>query len=1150
MTIKSNLPYIPSFLKASLTDTRPVQLTFSDLIDTNIASTSSFKYEPLNYPLKNTQQLNVDWTKFENHTFFSSAEVKVNVAFDQIINGYPFDGTKTEVERFFEKIGGFEKWVFEQLPKFGGELHFSGTLVGEDTDGTLGTWISVKDTAGWLYPTLSKNQTGESILNPPIDKSLTIEMQLYIPSQSNGRQVVFQKMSSDKAQGFTLHLEPSTTPTVFGTFSIVSGGVNNSVTAELERGVFNHICVSLNRENQENSLQFFVNEELAAVSADKKEIGAFNDTSNLLIGSGSSFYVTGTLITPTQTLSGTLDELRLFHSYRTLKQQQIYSTKGLYATEALKLYYRFNEPPVPFSSNPADDVNSIVLDSSGNALHALISNFTSSLRLATSSDPLSPMTNEKSDFKTILFPYHPDVISLNETLLTSASLYDQANPNLITKLIPRHYLREGAVEEGYENTTVEGTIIDAYSGQGIPGNGQIGSAQVMLTFLYIWSKFFDEIKMYVDAFKTLRTVDYSLTETVPDNFLNDFITSYGFYLPPLFNSSKIDQYVDGEDISEIGISDYTIKQVQSLLLRRVLVNMPDILKSKGTQHSIRSFLRSIGIDPDNSLRIREFGGPSLRQLGTTRELKTELTSIVNFQTSSLVTTPFLSASRVEPGFPSPSGSFVKNANGQVIGTNVASDGLLTSGSWTVEGIFKFAAENVDKASQRPQSLFRLEVTGSAATAKPGIIANVVSSGSLYAFIRPGMNANAPLLQLQLDADILNGDRWNVCLGCVRNDATGSNVSSSYFFRAATQNAGEITSYYVTSSFFQEDPTATGNALRVLSSTNNASGSRIAIGYNPNIPAGGMGYLYLNSTLDASSTARTTEFAGRASNVRFWSKDLSEEEWREHVRNYKSLGVIDPLVNYNYVTNRTGSFEKLRLSILEKQTEKSASLSGAITFIDFSENGFHASGSGWPTTGSVLVGDLADRSYLSPYFDEYSTSEKIRVRGFSDEEYLKDAPWATLGQAYELPANETPLDDPRLSIEFSLIDSLNKDIINMFATLDAMATAIGSPELAFSPDYPDLEKLRNVYFNRISEKLNFRSFFEFYRWFDTSISSFIEQLVPRKTKFKGTNFVVESHMLERHKIEYQSSEIYLGDATRGRIRDTLLVQQISGDVSRY
>ena len=82
-------------------------------------------------------------------------------------------------------------------------------------------------------------------------------------------------------------------------------------------------------------------------------------------------------------------------------------------------------------------------------------------------------------------------------------------------------------------------------------------------------------------------------------------------------------------------------------------------------------------------------------------------------------------------------------------------------------------------------------------------------------------------------------------------------------------------------------------------------------------------------------------------------------------------------------------------------------------------------------------------------------------------------------------------------------------------------------------------------------MNFRNFFEFYRWFDLSMGNFIEQLVPRKTKFKGMNFVVESHVLERHKMEYKSNEIYLGDSgLRSRLRDVLLSQQIVGNINRF
>jgi hypothetical protein len=1149
MAITNTQPYIPSFLKAALLDTRPVQLTFEDLAGTNsnITSTSSFKYEPLNYPLKNTQQLNVDWSKFENHTFFQSAEVKTNVAFDQIINGYPFDGTKKEVEAFFEKISGFEKYVFDQFPTFGGQLHFSGTQVSE-TLPTQGTYITTKDIAGWLFPSLAKNKSGESVFNPVADKSFTVELHAFIPDQTNSRQVIIQKQSANKDEGFTFHLEPSSTSEVKGVFSFVSGGVNNHVEATLTKGQFNHLCMTLNKESGPDYLQFFINEELVATSQYQKEFGDFSERTDMYIGSGSSFFVTGTLISPQQTFSGSLDELRIFHSTRSIKQQELYRSKGIYATDNLKLYYRFNEPSSSYASSPSDTVNSIVLDSSGNSLHGTINNYnsygSSSLRQPTSIDSNSLMTNERGEFKKILFPLDPSVVALNESLLTTASLYDLDNPNLITKLIPRHYLREGAQFEGIPQASLEGTITDSYSGQGIPGQGKLGSVQVMLSFLYIWAKFFDEIKMFADAFKTLRTVGYDLNETIPDSFLNDFIKDYGFYLPPLFNSANIQQYVEGEDVSEIGINDYTIKQVQSHLLRRVLINMPDIIRSKGTQHSIRSFLRSLGIDPNNSLRIREYGGPSLKQFETTREYKVEQGILTKVSGAVLLTSNYLSASRVEPGYPEIIGTFVNGVSSN------PSDGLLTSGSWTYEGIYKFS----NNSAFGVQSLARLHTTGSSPYAQSALLLNLVYSGGLHLYARPGLSTTSPLLQLSLTGfDIFDGNKWNVSFGCQRSDQIGSVISSSYFLRASTQSGGDITEYYTTSSFFDEATPIAGirtSYFKNISSVYNASGSWVEIGDNQNIPEGAMGYLFLNNTIDVPASARITDFDGRVGYVRFWSKALTESEWRDHVRNYKSQGVSTPLTNFNYVTNKSGSFEKLRMSVLEKQSTKISDSFGKIVFLDYSENGIHMTGSGYTALVTASFGETFDRNYLSPYYDEYSTSEKIRIRGFLDEKNMVDAPWAIFGPAKDYPANEKPLDDTRLSIEFSLIDSLNKDIINMFAMFDELATAIGDPTLAYSPDYPDLEKLRNIYFNRLSEKLNFRSFFEFYKWFDTSISTFIEQLVPRKTRFKGTNFVIESHMLERHKIEYQSSEIYLGDSTRSRIRDTLLVQQITGKIGRF
>jgi hypothetical protein len=497
--------------------------------------------------------------------------------------------------------------------------------------------------------------------------------------------------------------------------------------------------------------------------------------------------------------------------------------------------------------------------------------------------------------------------------------------------------------------------------------------------------------------------------------------------------------------------------------------------------------------------------------------------------------------------------------------------LFTSGSWTFESNVKYNITAIPLSSTT-QSLCRLCVTGSGVE-NPGVIANLIGyynnndTSTLSLFLRPGNNTNAPLLKMSLDlptGSLFGGDIWNVSFGCKRNDdidatsSVTSIVSSSYFLRASTQNDSEIRYLVTTSSYFYE-LTGSGspldsNVFRTLDTTynTNVSGTFITMGYSQTIPAGTTStYKFLNNSLIVPEDARVTNFDGRISQVRFWSRALSEKEWTEHTRNYQSLGTEDPRKNYNYATTPSGSFGRLRLNSFAKQQTVIASGSlGEITFIDFSENSMHMKGRGFPTDKNCVVPEIIRYSYLSPYFDEALSEDKIRARGYKSDELIDKYPWASRAPVHEIVHSEAPQDDPRFSIEFSLVDSLNRDITNMFSTFESLENFIGNPELVYSPDYPDLEKLRNVYFNRLKDKLNFKAFFEFYSWFDSSISNFIQQLLPKKTVYKGTNFLVESHMLERHKQEYYSSEIYLGEADRSRIKDVLLLQQIAGTLRKY
>ena len=175
---------------------------------------------------------------------------------------------------------------------------------------------------------------------------------------------------------------------------------------------------------------------------------------------------------------------------------------------------------------------------------------------------------------------------------------------------------------------------------------------------------------------------------------------------------------------------------------------------------------------------------------------------------------------------------------------------------------------------------------------------------------------------------------------------------------------------------------------------------------------------------------------------------------------------------------------------------------------------------------------------------------MRIRSFERAENVRKNPMGTsFAPLYSIPENDSAKDDRRLSIEVSSVQALNDDIINIFATLDYLDNAIGNPELVFSMEYRDLRHLRALYFNRLTEKMSLTKFFEFFRWFDSTVGDLIEEVIPSSTRYLGTNFVVESHMLERPKFTYKYSDMYVGVLDR-REASVIYLQQFVGTIRKF
>lgn len=1139
-------------------------------------SSGTFRYDPAGVPLKSVQQLNVDFSKFENHTFFNSAAAKTQVAFERIINQFPFDGTKKSLTEFKDRVNGFDNYVFQQFPKNKGFSHFERETRGESDAASFaqGNYLEIKDFTGAKVD-LFDSKDGSSVLDPT-GKKFCIEMQLYLPNRSNDNEVIFQRRGEDTSAaalsqhfGVTLALSESNSSILLD--STLTGSVHAILTSGsfaintsmlVEKGKWNHIAVVFG-ENNEDKLTMYKNAELMN-SSTVGSFGAGAVIAPVAIASGAKHEAFGITFDPKQTLSGAIDELRFWHDTRSQAQIKSFIARSVFKQDDLKLYLRFNEPSGSFGTTARAGNSSLVLDHSGNGLHATMTDFDMTQR--ESRGIRNPMGQELLDDCPVLFPSFSTVIDLNEDLLSSASNYDLNNPNLITKLIPQHYLQEASTQEGFESDI--GNINDSYNYyQDVPGGGRPGAPQIMAALLYTMAANMDELKLFISELGRLLKVDVKDDRTISDQFLPFLAKYYGLNLPTAFKNASIRQMRDADSMN-LGkvISNLSLQEIQNTIWRRILSDMPELMRSKGTRHSIESLLRNIGIRPGSLFRIREYGGSRRKNISDTFEKKTEIAAMLDFSGSfgvqgtlsaqgvdssrPYVETEFLLASRSEPGVPNIKGTLVNGVS------NNSADGLLTSGSFSVESLFKFEGSR----HFRNQSLFRLQTTGSESTALTGsntfLLYNVVAqppvtssnvTGSLILYGRPTVGSSVPTLKMILTGvNVFDGQKWNVSFGRTRQDFNNSIATSSYFFRAGKMSAGRLSNF--TAATTPYDDVGDG-PLTVFHDSYNTSGSYIAIG-SQSLLAEDTSYGFLNNATATSGDAspKTTLFSGKISGVRFYSKALTENETLSHIRNFKSIGTENPLLGFGFNTANSGSFQRIRVDVNVDQPVTKSNASGNISLFDFSQNGFTGTGKGFEPSARVIKPERFDYEILSPRFELATSTNKVRIRSFRDTNNIKSF-GGTLAPMYEIPQDEEPKDDRRLSIDVSCVQALNEDIVNILATLEFFDDALGAPELVFASEYRDLRNLRQQYFNRLERKLSLEKFFKFYKWFDDTVGDIIEEFLPSSTNYLGTNFIIESHMLERAKFHYNYSDMYVGEIERLE-QGTIFLQQFLAKLRKF
>ena len=173
-----------------------------------------------------------------------------------------------------------------------------------------------------------------------------------------------------------------------------------------------------------------------------------------------------------------------------------------------------------------------------------------------------------------------------------------------------------------------------------------GDNESMLLFLSMIGHHFDTLYFYTKSIENSRGLGYKSKNTINDKLLFDILKSMGWDAKNLAADTKLWDYVFGQNadgsqkyisIDENGdeIKSKSAKQRTYEVWRRIVNNLPYLLKNKGTRRGIYALMSCYGI-PASNLSILEFGGPEITTNTKSKLVMDNVTSALKMVSGSLI----------------------------------------------------------------------------------------------------------------------------------------------------------------------------------------------------------------------------------------------------------------------------------------------------------------------------------------------------------------------------------------------------------------------------------------------------------------------------------------------------------------------------------
>lgn len=1080
-----------------------------------------------------TAQLeNIDFSKFEEHVFFDSAVSKVINSYDRIYNDYPYDKDYFANIDYFSKIDGYTNYILKNnFKRYFGYLNFTSNIK-----------VTIKNQRGFYLNDHSKRDVG--FLDPKKRKFsfnfwLLLEETNTLSSSNN--QVLFKHFSNsnNNESGFICYLSRESNGSDFDyfiNFLLINNGVSigkkslvvkesiftsNEWQSKTKKQKFKNIHISVENVNDTRSIKFFINcHELTSTNINntstKLPVENFSSnfssiSNNFVIGNSESLTFNSIDFNNLNNIG--IDDFKYFFKKTSKKQTVKYMKKSIYSQKGLALYLKFNEPGGNHNNN------NITLDSSGNKLHGLILNNDNTAINDTSNyrdNSISPIVHERKEPS--LFASFQENITEFENLIVLAKKYDNINPNIIFKLFPKHYFVESSELQNMSLYVETSNYAPANTGVGIDKK----SNTLITNILIMWARFFDSLKCYVDSLSEIINLSY-------DTINKD--VNLGIILPLLCKRSGFDfreilpsplkSKLDGENLTFEDIkSEKTLRQIQNILWKRLLINSKAFLESKGTKNSIKNIFHSFGVPFDKFVNIREFSSNNIiSNLENFKVIEKNINTISFFNEKlSSITPTYSSENSFSNNRPFLEIKSVRYDNQYSFDSDRDKDIILaqhiTTGlpdDWSFELFLTYNKLLLRKINNK-QSIIRINDNNSPVFNLQAERSNSEKDKFDITLKFIPYTGSIEKQILINDIDLFEGIKYvNISHKLTKIDGNSKIYQTDLYIKdyGFVNNGRILAKNSIVLNY--------GETIPILKDKNNID---VQIGnYKYSDNPGGLGNIV------------DTNFDGDICGIRIWKKSLSDSEISSHYSDINNVGTDDLEIDKDLIVDGVVKFEIDDSDIVTTQTDKTVTFKNFKIFKKVLNNNIEEDINSLKLKINNTTSDLkntnksaASYSKITSYkIDEPSLENGFNIVSYKEEENKNFNNRFEKFPSYSTLENFDNVKDARVSIEVSSAKFLNEDISRMLSSLNDYTNDLMVSSNLYSYRYNSLDNKRNQYFKLLEKEINNKTLMNFFKYFDNALSNIIKESIPNKVGFLGFNYVYESHILERSKYEYKMSD---------------------------